>query len=121
MTEPKSRHVIDGIESTMLLAGMEVEQPRLAQWLKLRNVVFWHTRNNILAFKDTIFQLVMSRVALQKQQHIDDIFGDLLGHRVGEGGPELSVDELMADAFVMVIAGMNSHARSNRYLRDSQL
>jgi hypothetical protein len=116
MIEPKSRHVIDGIESTMLFAAMEVEQPWLIQWLKLKNIVFWQARRKILAMKDTISQLVLDRAALQKHQQVDNIFGDLLGHEAGKGGPDLSNVERMTDVSVMVIAGMHSNAHSYRSL-----
>jgi cytochrome P450 len=105
MTEPHARPILDSIDSTMLMAGMEVVQPRLVDYRDLRAFVVPKLTKRILGFRERIWQLVMGRVELEKKQHVDDIFGDLIAQGEGKEGSGLSNEELMADAVVMVIAG----------------
>jgi hypothetical protein len=105
MTETHSRSIIKGIDSTMLMAGVEVQQPRVVDYRNVRNFIFPRVNKRIQGLRKQVWELVMGRVALEKEQHVEDIFGDLLGQAVGKEGHALSNGELMADALVMVIAG----------------
>jgi hypothetical protein len=104
MTETHARPIVDSINSIMLMAGMEAIQPRLADNVRFRLAFAPTTTKNILAFRERIFPLVMGRLELEKKQHVDDIFGDLIGQK-GNEESELTNEELLADATVMVVAG----------------
>lgn len=104
MTETHARPFLETIDSCMLMAGMEVIQPRLADYRNLRTFLAPKLSKKISQLNERIRTLVMGRIELEKKQHVDDIFGDL----IGQGGQEdsgLTNEELMADALVMVVAG----------------
>lgn len=104
ITETHARPILEGIDNSMFLAGMEVIQPRLVDYRNLRTYLAPRLSKKIMDLRERIWQFVMGRIELERKQHVDDIFGDLIGQQCKEG-PELTNEELMADALVMVIAG----------------
>lgn len=104
MTETHARPILETIDNCMLMAGMEVIQPRLVDYRNLRTYLAPRLTKKILNLGERIWPLVMGRIELEKKQHVDDIFGDLIGQQ-GKEGSGLTNEELMADALVMVIAG----------------
>jgi cytochrome P450 len=104
MTETHARPILESIDSTMLMAGMEVIQPRLVDYRNLRIRLLPNLTKKILGLRERVLPLVMGRVELEQKQHVDDIFGDLIGQQDKQGSG-LTNEELMADALVMVVAG----------------
>ncbi|KAH6841573.1 cytochrome P450 [Alternaria alternata] len=107
MTETHARPILETIDNCMLMAGMEVIQPRLVDYRNLRTYLAPRLTKKILNLGERIWPLVMGRIELEKKQHVDDIFGDLIGQQ-GKEGSGLTNEELMADALVMVIAGTDT-------------
>ncbi|KAL1792555.1 hypothetical protein ACET3X_009062 [Alternaria dauci] len=107
MTEPHARPIIELIDKNMKMAGMEVVQPRLVDYRKLRIRLVPKFSKKLDEFMERMQPLVMGRIELEKKQHVDDIFGDLIAQR-GQEDSGLTDHDLMADAIVMVIAGTDT-------------
>lgn len=107
LTEPHSRPIIKAINSAMLMVGMQIEQPRMVDYRMLSGAIMPKTTKEAKGIRKLVGELVRGRVSLETMEPMEDIFGDLLGHGIGKERSELCHEELLADAMVMVVAGMN--------------
>ncbi|KAH7072290.1 cytochrome P450 [Paraphoma chrysanthemicola] len=103
------RSIIPGIESTMFLCGVSLEQPLLEDFPVLKKLLFADHCERARSFTTKVKQFTMERVALQEAQPVDDIFGSLLGSETMKDSEKtLTPIELAADATVMMIAGTDT-------------
>jgi hypothetical protein len=103
ITQAHGRSIVKGIDSAMFLNGMSVEQPSLVDFPILKRLFFRKHTKQAARFVDKAKEFAANRIALEKENHIDDIFGSLLGD--GKGFQGLAAGELAADSIVMMIAG----------------
>lgn len=103
ITQTHGRSIVKGIDSAMFLNGMSVEQPSLVDFPILKRLFFRKHVKQAAEFFDKSREFAAKRLSLEKENHVDDIFGSLLGDT--KGLQSLSAGELAADAIVMIAAG----------------
>ena len=103
ITQVHGRSIVKGIDSAMFLNGMAMEQPSLVDFPILKRLFFRKHMKQAARFFDKAREFAANRIALEKENHIDDIFGSLLGN--GKSLHGLDAGELAADAIVMMAAG----------------
>jgi hypothetical protein len=101
ITKPEGRPIVHGIDSSVFMGGVAVEQPLIGHFPLLKKIFFPHHAKNADDFFNTTQRLLAGRIALEKEGHADDIFGSLLK----TGGDVLSFPEMAIDALTMIIAG----------------
>ncbi|KAH6643973.1 cytochrome P450 [Boeremia exigua] len=104
ITKTHGRSIVHGIDSSTIIAGLALEQPLLARSRLLTRILLPGHSNNARAFYESTRQFAAERIALEEQQHVDDIFGSLLR----TGSKRLSLFDLTADALTMIIAGTDT-------------
>ncbi|KAI8931197.1 hypothetical protein NX059_011547 [Plenodomus lindquistii] len=108
LNKPDERHLVHGIEDIVFFTGLELEWPWLVPLRRFKDIFFRKQMKQVRAFDKSATAMVHSRLGLaQQKQEVNDVFGSLLKG----GGPEdhgLSVPELVADAFVLVVAGTDT-------------
>ncbi|OAL53484.1 cytochrome protein [Pyrenochaeta sp. DS3sAY3a] len=107
ITHPHNRSIIQGLESIMLFAGIQLEQPRLVFFSIFKRLFLMHAKQ-ARDFKAKTRELTMKRLALIKERDMDDIFTSLVGNGDEKTNPGLSLGDLAADALVMVAAGTDT-------------
>ncbi|KAF2845446.1 cytochrome P450 [Plenodomus tracheiphilus IPT5] len=100
------RSIVHAIDSGVFLTGVAVEQHLLAKFDFLNKLFFRDHMNKVIRYRRQATDFAAKRIVLGKTQHIEDIFGSLMGD--GNGLQGLSPAELAADASVMIIAGTDT-------------
>lgn len=114
ITNAHGRSIIPGIESSMFLCGVSVEQPLMEDLPFLKILFFRNHLKRALGFVAKVKQFTMERIALQEVRPVDDIFGSLLGlANTKDLKAELTPFELAADATVMMVAGIEIQCTYN--------